>query len=248
VTARAVATAVRADGSAVLSAADLVQVLGALDCAEDLARDRACAPCADCAGSAAALCGEHAGDFDQADEWQAVAARLGADPAASRPAELAQLALAERAAAAGPEVAALVVDALGAALEASERLAGIRAVLAVAAAGHGGGTAALERIADIAGGGRPGRVKQAFSMLPGLPGRDDAELAALAALAGGLPAGGTAEVIRSLLRCALGQERTGDPACMATLAADVLVTLRLRGSPETARALDAARPGDGGDR
>jgi hypothetical protein len=80
-------------------------------------------------------------------------------------------------------------------------------------------------------------VKQAFTELPGLPGRGDPELARLMATAGRLPREGLEEITRSLLRCALGHERTGDDSYLACLAEDALVTMRLRGDPECEKAL-----------
>jgi hypothetical protein len=70
-------TAVAPDGSAVLAPADLLQVLGGLDHAEALLRERAAAWCDDCASSPAEACQRHLDDLDQADAYRAVAARLG---------------------------------------------------------------------------------------------------------------------------------------------------------------------------
>jgi ADP-ribose pyrophosphatase YjhB (NUDIX family) len=141
-------TAALADGSAVLSAADLTLVLGALDCAEDRMRDRACEPCPDCDAAPAGMCGEHADDFDLADAWQAVMTRLGAEVGSA--AEAARLA-----ACVAGDGAAEVVAALDAALNAVDRLTEIRAVV------DGLGAlddrqAALERIARLAGAGGAG--------------------------------------------------------------------------------------------
>lgn len=83
-------------------------------------------------------------------------------------------------------------------------------------------------------------VKQSFTTLPGLPGRDDPELVHLMATAGRLPREGLEEIARSLLRCALGRERTGDDAFLTSLAQDALVTMRLRGDPECEKALSEA--------
>jgi hypothetical protein len=70
-------TGVRADGSAVLSPADLIEVLGALDHAEQLLRERAAAWCEECSTSPAEACREHLDQLDEADAYRALAARLG---------------------------------------------------------------------------------------------------------------------------------------------------------------------------
>lgn len=147
------ATAVLPDGSAVLSPADLLQVLAALDLAEDITRDRACAPCGDCEESQAGLCGEHADSFDQADAWEATAARLGTDLSASRPAGPARLAACT---AAGDRedpggLAEVVATAMDEAAGALEALDGIRVVLARYRQ-DGGQLAALEQIGRLAAG------------------------------------------------------------------------------------------------
>jgi hypothetical protein len=86
----------------------------------------------------------------------------------------------------------------------------------------------------------PPPVKQSFTELPGLPGREDPELQALMTTVGRLPREGVEEIARSLLRCALGHERTGDDRYFATLAEDALVTMRLRSDPECEKALNGA--------
>jgi hypothetical protein len=70
-------TAVLPDGSGTLSPADLIEVLGALDHAEQLLRERAGAWCDSCVTSLAGACPEHVDDLDQADTYRALAGRLG---------------------------------------------------------------------------------------------------------------------------------------------------------------------------
>lgn len=68
---------VRADGSAALAPADLIEVLGALDHAAAFLTERACQPCTACAATETGPCGDDADDLDQADAYRALAARLG---------------------------------------------------------------------------------------------------------------------------------------------------------------------------
>ena len=84
-------------------------------------------------------------------------------------------------------------------------------------------------------------MKKAFDLLPGLPARDDPAVEALMAVAGRMPRENLEEVTRSLLRCALGTEQTGDPGYLSCLGEDVLVTMRLRSDPECERALSEYR-------
>ena len=92
-------------------------------------------------------------------------------------------------------------------------------------------------------------LKQPFDQMAGLPARDDKELGPLMEAAARLPSAAAEEVIRSLLRAAVGYERTGDTRYLSCLAQDALVTFRLRRDPETGKALDAApeSPGDPAD-
>lgn len=83
-------------------------------------------------------------------------------------------------------------------------------------------------------------VKQGFNMMPGMPSRDDDELGELMEVITRLPRENVDEVARSLLRAALGYERTGDPEYLTRLAQDALVTARLRRDPEVDRALREA--------
>jgi hypothetical protein len=48
--------------------------------------------------------------------------------------------------------------------------------------------------------------------------------------------------IESLLRCALGHQRTGNPEFLTRLASNTLVTFRTRRDPENQKALDAVPP------
>jgi len=70
-------TAVLPDGSATLAPADLIEVLGALEHAATLLRERAAAWCDDCTRHPAGACESHVEDLDQADAYAALAARLG---------------------------------------------------------------------------------------------------------------------------------------------------------------------------
>jgi hypothetical protein len=58
-------------------AADLPAVLGALDHAEQLMRERAAAWCQECTADDSGACSQHLDDLDQADAYAALAARLG---------------------------------------------------------------------------------------------------------------------------------------------------------------------------
>lgn len=62
----------------------------------------------------------------------------------------------------------------------------------------------------------------------GIPGDGDPELERLAEAAGKLGAGETAGIVRSLLRAALAFQRTGNPAALAYLAADITGSLQAR--------------------
>jgi hypothetical protein len=75
----AAATSVLPDGSAVLAAADLLQVLGALADAAAFHEERAAAYCDACRVHPAELCDEHAGNLEAAAAYRAVAVRLGDD-------------------------------------------------------------------------------------------------------------------------------------------------------------------------
>ena len=91
-------------------------------------------------------------------------------------------------------------------------------------------------------------MKKAFDALPGLPARDDPEVEALMAVAGRMPRANLEEITRSLLRCALATETTGDTQYLSCLGEDMLVTTRLRTDPECEKALSEyrhrpARPG-----
>lgn len=88
-----------------------------------------------------------------------------------------------------------------------------------------------------------------FVAMEGLPPRDDPQLEALADTAARLPRAAADALIRNLYRAALGYERTGDPDYLTCLAADALVTMRLRRDPEYEKALTEApaRPADPGD-
>jgi hypothetical protein len=85
--------------------------------------------------------------------------------------------------------------------------------------------------------------KQRFSLMEGLPPADDKELAVLMEAAGRLPAAGAREVIRNLLRAALGYERTGSHDYLESLADAALVTFRTRREAEDQEALDAPPSG-----
>jgi hypothetical protein len=81
---RVTATAPLPDGGATLSPADLLGVLGALDHAEQLMRERAAQFCDDCAVHPAGACESHVEDLDQADAYAALAGRLEDGDVAAR--------------------------------------------------------------------------------------------------------------------------------------------------------------------
>jgi hypothetical protein len=64
-------------GTATILPADLPTVLGALDDAATLHRERAEAYCEACVTHPAGACDSHIDDLDQAEAYQALAARLG---------------------------------------------------------------------------------------------------------------------------------------------------------------------------
>jgi hypothetical protein len=86
-------------------------------------------------------------------------------------------------------------------------------------------------------------ANQQFSRMKGLPPRDDAELATLMEAVSRMPREGAEEVIRNLLRAALGYERTGREGYLTSLADAALVTFRTRREAEDQKALDAAPAG-----
>lgn len=67
-----------------------------------------------------------------------------------------------------------------------------------------------------------------FDAIPGLPAQRDAEVEALMEAVVLLPRHGVDELVRSVLRAALGWERMGEAAYPIRLAEDMLVTVRLR--------------------
>jgi hypothetical protein len=83
-----------------------------------------------------------------------------------------------------------------------------------------------------------------FDAMPGLPAKRDAEVAALMEAVGLLPRCSVDELVRSVLRAALGWERTGELAYPIRLAEDMLVTVRLRRClfPGGASEIDASLP------
>jgi hypothetical protein len=83
-------------------------------------------------------------------------------------------------------------------------------------------------------------VKQGFDTMPGTPARDDPELSELVEGIIRLPRENVDEIVRSLLRAALGYERNGDTGYLTCLAEDALVTIRLRRDPEVDKALKNA--------
>jgi hypothetical protein len=86
---------------------------------------------------------------------------------------------------------------------------------------------------------------QRFTTLDGIPPQDDPELATLMEAVRRLPRDRADTVIESMLRCALGYERTGSQEFLTKLASNALVTFRVRRDPEDQKTLDAARPAPG---
>lgn len=87
---------------------------------------------------------------------------------------------------------------------------------------------------------------QRFTVLDGLPAQGDPELTTLMEAVRRLPRDRADTVIESLLRCALGYERTGNQEFLTRLAGNALVTVRARRNPENQKALDAAPRADPG--
>jgi hypothetical protein len=81
---------------------------------------------------------------------------------------------------------------------------------------------------------------QRWDALEGIPGRDDPGLSALMEAVRRLPRDRADTTIESVLRCALGYQRTGNPAFLASLAASIIITFRCRRDPADQAALDAA--------
>lgn len=84
-----------------------------------------------------------------------------------------------------------------------------------------------------------------FAALDDIPPHDDPELAVLMEAVRRLPRDRADTVIESMLRCALGYERTGREEFLTCLAGNALVTFRVRRDPEDQKVLDAARPAPG---
>jgi hypothetical protein len=141
----AAATAVRPDGGADLAPADLIEVLGALDHAEQLMRERTAQGCEACATTESGACDVCLDQLDQADAYAELAARLGG-PDGPSPAATAD---------AFAGLRAEVVNAIDTVLVcagAARQLGAIRAVLAVLDSEHGDRQLALEEIGRIADG------------------------------------------------------------------------------------------------
>jgi hypothetical protein len=77
---------------------------------------------------------------------------------------------------------------------------------------------------------RPGLNRQ-FSTLDGYPGRDDPEVTALIAPARRMPRDRVETCVETLLRCALGYQRTGNPEFMTRLASSAVTSFRARLDP-----------------
>lgn len=80
---------------------------------------------------------------------------------------------------------------------------------------------------------------QRFALLDAVPARDDPELASLMEAVRRLPRDRADTVIESVLRCALGYQRTGNLEVLARLASSAIVTFLVRGNPDDQKALDA---------
>jgi hypothetical protein len=88
-------------------------------------------------------------------------------------------------------------------------------------------------------------AEQRFTALDGIPLQNDLELMALMDAVRRLPRDRADTVIESMLRCALGYERTGSQEFLTSLASNALVTFRVRRDPENQKALDADRAASG---
>jgi hypothetical protein len=142
----AAVTAVLADGSALLSPADVVEVLCALERAADMLAAGGAQYCPDCLGHPAGCCDSHVDDLDESAAYRAVMARLGAGVPAAAPGDA-------RPAEGDQAVAEVVAGALAAAEDAADRLSAIRGLLAVHDWGRDDLQYALEAVDRIASGG-----------------------------------------------------------------------------------------------
>ncbi|HEY6492087.1 MAG TPA: hypothetical protein VIZ43_02360 [Trebonia sp.] len=75
-------------------------------------------------------------------------------------------------------------------------------------------------------------AEQRFTALDSIPSQDDPELTTLMEAVRRLPRDRGDTVIESMLRCALGYERTGNPEFLTRLAGGTLVTFRTGTDPE----------------
>jgi hypothetical protein len=83
-------------------------------------------------------------------------------------------------------------------------------------------------------------VRTGFTEIEGLPPRNDPEVASLMESVSRMDRENVEEITRSLLRCALGWRRTGNPAYLTSLADDALDAMADRRNPETEEALRVA--------
>jgi len=89
------------------------------------------------------------------------------------------------------------------------------------------------------------QANQLLTKIDGFPSEDDPELAPLIQAVRRMPQWRQENVIVTVLRAALGYERTGNEEILAALAASALVSFRSRRDAEDQKALDAEPPAPG---
>ena len=88
-------------------------------------------------------------------------------------------------------------------------------------------------------------ASQLLTRIEGFPAEDDTELAPLIEAVRRMPQWRQENLIITLLRAALGYERTGNEEMLRKLASGALVTFRSRRDAEDQKALDAEPPAPG---
>jgi hypothetical protein len=88
-------------------------------------------------------------------------------------------------------------------------------------------------------------ASQLLTRMEGFPAEDDTELAPLVEAVRRMPSWRQENVIITVLRAALGYERTGNEEMLRKLASGALVSFRSRRDAEDQKALDAEPPAPG---
>ncbi len=89
------------------------------------------------------------------------------------------------------------------------------------------------------------QTSQLLTRIEGFPAEDDTELAPLIDAVRRMPQWRQENIIITLLRAALGYERTGNEEMLRKLASGALVTFRSRRDAEEQKVLDAEPPAPG---